>query len=58
MGNYQKVKAKSEIYLKEDKILNFTDNLEIKMTKDRGMGIFAREHLWKGDLIVVERAVA
>ena len=58
MGKYQQVIANSETFLKEDKVLNFTDNLEIKMTQDKGRGIFASEDLRKGDLIVVERAIA
>ena len=42
----------------EGKIINFIQGVEIKMTKDRGRGVFASKPLKKGDLLVVEKAIA
>ena len=39
-------------------IVNRIEGIEIKMTKDKGRGVFASRDLKKGDLLVVERAVA
>ena len=48
-----------KIFLKEDKIINYIhDALDIKMTKEKGRGIFATEFIMKGTLLIVERAIA
>ena len=43
---------------KYTKILNYVEGIEIKMTKDRGRGVFATKFLKKNTLIVVEKAIA
>ena len=54
--------------IKEDKIKNWIDGLEIKytlgkgiyylVTQDKGRGLFATKDLKKGDLIIIEKAMA
>ena len=39
--------------------MNFiSPNIDLKMTADKGRGVFAKESINKGDLILVERPVA
>ena len=42
----------------EKKILNYIQGVEIKLTKDKGRGVFAAKAFKKGELIVVENAIA
>ena len=44
--------------MEQGKVLNHIGDLEIKMTPDRGRGIFATKLLKMGDLVLVESAVA
>jgi electron transfer flavoprotein alpha/beta subunit len=44
--------------LQKSNILNYLDGVEIKMTPDKGRGVFATKPLNRGDLIAVEKAVA
>ena len=45
-------------FISEKKILNFIHpDIEIKMTKDKGRGIFAAKDLMKGDLLLVDTAI-
>ena len=44
--------------MKRNKILNFVNGVEIQKIKDKGRGVFAKKLLKKGDLIIVERALA
>ena len=48
----------SESFVKYDKILNYIKGVEIKITKDRGRGLFAAKSLKKGELLIVEKAIA
>ena len=45
-------------FIEEGKIVNFIQGVEIKRTKDKGRGVFASKSLKKGDLLVVEKAIA
>ena len=45
-------------YFENSKILNHVNGIEIKMTEGRGRGIFAAKPLHKGDILVVEKALA
>jgi hypothetical protein len=51
-------------YLEQDKVLNYVYGgsngygLEIKMTDCKGRGVFATEPLKKGQLLIVEKALA
>ena len=47
-----------EEFTTQNKVLNYVFGLDIKLTKDKGRGIFAARDLCKGDLLVVEKAVA
>ena len=38
--------------------MNFIQGVEIKLTKERGRGVFAAKSLKKGELIIVENAIA
>ena len=38
--------------------MNFIKNVEVKMTKDKGRGVFAKCDIPRGELIVVEYALA
>jgi len=44
--------------LENDKILNFIQGVKLKMTKDKGRGVFASKDLKRGDLLVVEKSIA
>jgi len=44
--------------MKQDKILNYLDGVEVKMTKDKGRGVFASKNLKRGELLIVEKAIA
>ena len=50
--------ADVQSFLKQDKILNYLDGVEIKMTSGKGRGVFASKDLKRGELIVVEKAIA
>lgn len=39
-------------------MLNYVWGVEIKMSKHKGRGLFASEHIKKGDLLIVEKAIA
>jgi hypothetical protein len=52
------VLADPETFLKKGNLLNYIQGVEIKMTEDRGRGVFATELLKKGDLIAVELPIA
>ena len=56
-GDYYQVIADVESFLKQDKILNYLDGVEIKMTPDKGRGVFASKDLKRGELIIVEKAI-
>ena len=48
----------SKQFLKDDKILNYIDGCEIKLTGDhRGRGVFAQRDFKKGELMIVDRAI-
>ena len=48
-GNYKDVIMNLTDYYENNKILNFVDDgIEIKMTEDRGRGMFAKKKLVKG----------
>ena len=47
-----------EAFLKSDKILNYIQGVEIKISEGKGRGVFACKDLKRGELIVVEKAVA
>ena len=39
-------------------VINYVNGVEIKMSMENGRGVFASKDLKRGDLIVVEKAVA
>jgi len=45
-------------FLKDAKVINFIQGAKIRLTEDRGRGVFASRPLKYGELIVVEKAVA
>ena len=59
-GEYDTVLRNAPKYLKQDKILNYVveDGLVIKQTPSMGRGVFANKDIKKGELIVVEKAIA
>ena len=42
----------------ENKVLNYIYGVQIKMTEEKGRGLFASKDLKEGDLLIVEKAVA
>ena len=59
-GEYDMVMRNAPSYLKQDKILNYVleSGLVIKQTANMGRGVFAKRDLKRGELIVVEKAIA
>ena len=57
-GDYQQVLKDPKLFLAEGRVLNYIDGVEIKMTKNKGRGAFATKSMEKGDLIIVEKAIA
>ena len=57
-GDYYQTIADQKGFVNDSKILNYYNGVEIKMTKDKGRGVFATMDHDKGSLIVVEKAVA
>ena len=57
-GDYYQVIADVDSFMKQDKILNYLDGVEVKMTKDKGRGVFASKNLKRGELLIVEKAIA
>jgi len=48
----------SKQFLSENRILNYINGLEIKMTKNnKGRGVFASRDLKRGELLAVEKAI-
>ena len=45
-------------FLSHDKLQSYSYGLEIKITKERGRGLFAKKDLKRGDLLIVEQAIA
>ena len=50
--------ANFQEYLAAGKVVNYIQGVEIKLTKFRGRGVFATKDLERGELIVVEKALA
>ena len=50
--------AHCPLYEKTGHIANYINGLEIKMTKDKGRGVFATRDLKEGELIIVETPIA
>ena len=57
-GNYTHVLENSEMYAKSGQIVNFINGLEIKLKEDQNRGVFANRDIKKGELIIVEKAIA
>jgi len=55
-GLYARVIKNAQKYNDENRILNYVNGVQIKMTEDRGRGVFATRFLKKGTLIAVETA--
>ena len=55
-GLYARVIKNAKKYADENRILNYVNGVQIKMTEDRGRGVFATRYLKKGTLIAVETA--
>ena len=55
-------KVKMHVHLlyltQQNSILNYMNNLEIKMTEHKGRGVFVSKNIIKGELLIVERALA
>lgn len=41
-----------------DNFMNFVDGLELKMTPNKGRGLFASRNLKKAELLIAEKAIA
>ena len=50
--------AHKKQFLRQCKILNYVQGVEIKMAPGKGRGIFATKSLKAGELVIVEKAVA
>ena len=57
-GDYKGFLKKPDLYLHHSILLNYAWGIEIKATELKGRGLFATEHLKRGDLLFVEKAVA
>ena len=57
-GDYYHVISDSQKYMLQGNIINFIQGVEIRMTEDRGRGVFATKDLKRGELIVVDKAIA
>ena len=55
-GLYARVIKNAKKYHDENRIINYVNGVQIKMTEDRGRGVFATRFLKKGTLIAVETA--
>jgi hypothetical protein len=57
-GLYHEVINTPDSFLKDGKVINYVhDNIVLKMTKDKGRGLFATEDIDEGDLLIVEKGV-
>ena len=44
--------------LHHENFINFVQSLEIKISKGKGRGLFATRNIYKGDLLIAEKAIA
>ena len=56
-GDYNEVVMNVSEFLEHDKIFNFVNGIEIKMSEGKGRGLFTTKKISKGTLLIVERAV-
>ena len=58
-GDYQYVILDKHQYLTENKILNYIHpDIEIKMTQEKGRGLFVTRDFKRGDMLIVDKAIA
>jgi hypothetical protein len=57
-GNYSRFIMSKDSFLKENKVFNYAVGIEVKMTKDMGRGIFITQPFKRGNLIIIEKAIA
>ena len=57
-GTEKTYRQSQKAILQKSNILHYLGDVEIKITPDKGRGVFASKPLNRGDLIVVEKAIA
>jgi hypothetical protein len=57
-GNYSRFIMTKDKFLQEKMIFNYATGVQIEMTKEMGRGIFVTQHIKRGNLIIIEQAIA